>query len=82
MGRDGEKGGGSGNVLPSRIRTSFLGFAEDAGWTVISWTGALLWQGIVQQILWTESEEIASSAAIEEARRVIHVEIAKRAAES
>lgn len=68
MGRDGEKGVVLEMCYHPRIRMSFLDFAEAAGWTVIPGTEALLWQGIVQQILWTESE-VASSAAIEEARR-------------
>lgn len=79
LSRNGKKGVVLEMCYHPKIRTSFLDFSEDAGWTVIPGTEALLWQGIVQQILWTESEEVASSAAIEEARRVIHGEIAKRA---
>lgn len=79
LGRNGKKGVVLEMCYHPKIRTSFLNFAEYAGWTVIPGTEALLWQGIVQQILWTESEEVASSAAIEEARRVVHGEIAKRA---
>lgn len=68
MRRDGKKGVALEMCYHPRIRALFLDFAEDAGWTVIPGTQALLWQGIV---LWMESEEVASTAAIAEARRVI-----------
>ncbi|OJJ79288.1 shikimate dehydrogenase family protein [Aspergillus glaucus CBS 516.65] len=53
LSRNGKKGVVLEMCYHPKIRTSFLDFAEDAGWTVIPGTEALLWQGIVQQILWS-----------------------------
>lgn len=54
------------------IRTAFYDFAEENGWTVIPGTETMIWQGVVQQILWTESMDVLeSTSCIEDIRRLI-----------
>ena len=38
-----------------RVRTTLFGLAEAHGWQVIPGTEAMIWQGVAQQVLWTES---------------------------
>lgn len=53
------------------IRTSFTVFAENAGWKVIPGTEPMIWQGIAQQVLWTENGRIVDASEYKKIDKVI-----------
>lgn len=54
------------------IRTAFYDFAEENGWTVIPGTESMIWQGVVQQILWTESLDVLQDTeSIDDVRQLV-----------
>lgn len=54
------------------IRTAFYDFAEKNGWTVIPGTESMIWQGVVQQILWTESLNVLQDTeSIQDVRQLV-----------
>lgn len=56
-------------------RTEFYGLAEDRGWKVMPGTEMMIYQGIAQQILWTEREELGDVSKV---IKVIRKEVEKR----
>lgn len=55
------------------VRTRLYAAGELAGWTMIDGIEATIWQGVAQNLLW--SEEYATEAGIEEVRRVVREHI-------
>lgn len=55
------------------IRAAFYDFAEKNEWAVVPGTESMIWQGIVWQILWTESLDVLGSTGevIEDVRRLV-----------
>lgn len=60
------------------IRTSFYDFAEQNGWQVIPGTVAMIWQGVAQHILWTETELTSEGSVVEDLTKVVEDEIKRR----
>ncbi|KAL6248628.1 hypothetical protein RBB50_004883 [Rhinocladiella similis] len=54
-----------------RIQTSFYEFAEAAGWQVIPGTVAMIWQGVAQQVLWSESVMAADEEVVKQASATV-----------
>ncbi|ETN38981.1 uncharacterized protein HMPREF1541_07023 [Cyphellophora europaea CBS 101466] len=54
-----------------RVRTSFYEFAEAAGWQVIPGTVAMIWQGVAQQVLWSESVAPADEEVVKKASATV-----------
>jgi quinate dehydrogenase len=54
-----------------KVVTCFYTLAEQAGWTVISGVQAVLWQGIAQEVLWTEHVKVAEPEAFEKANHAV-----------
>lgn len=54
-----------------QIRTSFYKFAETAGWQVIPGTVAMIWQGVAQQVLWSESVAPADEEVVKKASAMV-----------
>lgn len=58
------------------IRTSFTVFAENAGWKVIPGTEPMIWQGITQQVLWTENGKLLNEFEYQKIEKVIEFGLA------
>ncbi|EXJ78925.1 hypothetical protein A1O3_08425 [Capronia epimyces CBS 606.96] len=54
-----------------RVRTSFYSFVESEGWQVLPGTEAMIWQGVAQQVLWTESLAPADEEVVRTASQVV-----------
>lgn len=61
-----------------KIRTSLYEFAEQNGWKVVPGTVAMIWQGIAQHILWTESEFLDLESIAQHLGEIVEDEIVKR----
>ncbi|GAD92730.1 quinate dehydrogenase, putative [Paecilomyces variotii No. 5] len=57
-------------------RTSFAVFTENAGWKVIPGTEPMIWQGIAQQVLWTESGKLVNESEYQKIEKVIEAGLA------
>ncbi|KAK5065346.1 hypothetical protein LTR84_001184 [Exophiala bonariae] len=58
-----------------RVRTTFFELAEANGWQVIAGTEAMIWQGVAQQVLWTEDLLPATGSIVDTASEMISKEI-------
>ncbi|KAL1881740.1 hypothetical protein Plec18167_003339 [Paecilomyces lecythidis] len=58
------------------IQTSFAVFAENAGWKVIPGTEPMIWQGIAQQVLWTENGKLVNESEYQKIEKVIEAGLA------
>lgn len=59
------------------VKTSFYRLAEEQGWKVISGIEAMIWQGVAQQILWTETMDPARTEAVAAAESFVRESISK-----
>lgn len=62
-----------------KIRTTLYESAEQSGWKVVPGTVAMIWQGIAQHILWTESEFSDLQSIAQQLGEIVEDEIVKRA---
>jgi quinate dehydrogenase len=76
MGKGGEKGFVLEMCYHPRIRTGFYEMAEREGWRVLPGTEAMIYQGIAQQVLWTEMP--LERFPVAEAKRVIDEALVKK----
>lgn len=60
-----------------RPRTALFEIAEGYGWKVLPGTEAMIYQGVAQQVLWTEKPLSEFGEAVREAERVVGEELAK-----